>query len=629
MMPTSLRLALCGAAAALLLSAAPAAAQRALHWAALDVTAHLDAGGRLRVSEVHTMVFTGDWNGGERVFNIRPRQSLVLDRLAREIDGTWRPLTEDTALDDVDEYAWADERTLRWRSRRVTDPPFAAAARRYEIRYELSGILLARDDGYLLDHDFAFPDRAGDIERYTLRLTFDEAWQPLSDVRERYAVDRLRPGDGFALTVPLRFTGAGVPSTLDTRRPPSVIAAVLVLLGGSLVTVAWLFRREQALGRFAPIPAPVDEAWLTAHVLKYPAEVVGAAWDEHVGPPEVVALIARLVGDGALTSDVDGKSMTLRLNVDRASLDGHARTLVDRLFFDGRSETSTAEVARHYRTTGFDPAAAIRSELEAAVEEVMPGAPGHKWQKPGRLLLILGGALLALEAFVDRIHPGIAAVLAGSAIVLAIAGWITGELFRRSIAWDQSKAALCLIPMGLAVVTAASALWFYIGTGAVETSVSVIAAIVALTLGVAAISVDAMRSRRPPSAVSFRKTLAAGRAFLEAALRGDGGTVRSEWYPWILAFGLGEQADAWSARRPAAVTDRHHPAGAASSSSSSPAWGGFGGGRSGGAGGGASWAAAATGMAARVVPPSSSGSGGSGGSSGGGSSSGGGGGGGW
>ena len=52
-----------------------ALAQRDLHWSALQVTASLDATGTLHVAEVHTMVFTGDWNGGERTFNIRPRQN--------------------------------------------------------------------------------------------------------------------------------------------------------------------------------------------------------------------------------------------------------------------------------------------------------------------------------------------------------------------------------------------------------------------------------------------------------------------------------------------------------------------------------------------------------------------------
>src|SRR5262245_66581654 len=59
------------------------AAERELHWDALDVDAHLDAAGVLDVTERHTMVFTGDWNGGERVFNIRGRQKLELIDLQR------------------------------------------------------------------------------------------------------------------------------------------------------------------------------------------------------------------------------------------------------------------------------------------------------------------------------------------------------------------------------------------------------------------------------------------------------------------------------------------------------------------------------------------------------------------
>src|SRR4030095_15607173 len=59
------------------------AAERELHWDALDVEAHLLADGVLDVIERHTMVFTGEWNGGERVFNVRPRQKLEFLGLQR------------------------------------------------------------------------------------------------------------------------------------------------------------------------------------------------------------------------------------------------------------------------------------------------------------------------------------------------------------------------------------------------------------------------------------------------------------------------------------------------------------------------------------------------------------------
>ena len=127
------------------------------------------------------------------------------------------------------------------------------------------------------------------------------------------------------------------------------------------------------MGRFVPVTTDqIDERWIAEHILKYPAEVVGAAWDDSIGTPEVVALIARLVRRGQ-ARERGGRpgaktSMTLRLKVDRSALEGHERTLVDALFFDGRTESSTEDVRAHYSDQGFNPVEAIRSELDARVQ---------------------------------------------------------------------------------------------------------------------------------------------------------------------------------------------------------------------------------------------------------------------
>lgn len=73
-------------------------AQRELSWDELAVTARLDADGVLDVAERHTMVFTGDWNGGERVFNIRPQQNLSSVRVSRLEGGGTRYLSENSGL---------------------------------------------------------------------------------------------------------------------------------------------------------------------------------------------------------------------------------------------------------------------------------------------------------------------------------------------------------------------------------------------------------------------------------------------------------------------------------------------------------------------------------------------------
>src|SRR6476661_8136386 len=69
--------------AALLLAGAARAQEKSLRWAEFAVRARLDAEGVLHVEERQAMAFTGDWNGGERRFNLRLGQHLDLQRLAR------------------------------------------------------------------------------------------------------------------------------------------------------------------------------------------------------------------------------------------------------------------------------------------------------------------------------------------------------------------------------------------------------------------------------------------------------------------------------------------------------------------------------------------------------------------
>ena len=619
---------------ALLCLPGPVLAQRELHWDSVEVDATLDASGTLRVAEIQTMVFTGDWNGGERIFDIRPRQKLTLIGISRWYPDGWRDLTADSSLDTVDDYAWTDGQTLRWRSRDAGDPPFTNTTIRYLLRYEMSGILVKEDSGYLLNHDFVFAEREGDISRFALRLTLDPSWQPGSTVPGSYTAERLEPGRGFIVRLPLQYSGQTVPSAIETHRPRWVMTAVGFLLLALGLGLAALFVREERIGRFAPLATNIDEAWLREHVLRYPAEVVGAAWDEGVSTPEVVALIARMVSEGKLESTVGkGDSMTLELKVDRQSLDGHERTLVDRLFFGGRTQTSTKQVRQHYKSKGFNPANEIKKGVQTAVASLMPDGPHPPRLRAVIQMLFLGGlALLAADFYVVRIELGSAILIAaGSALLIGFA-WGTGRAFRSQIHWGHRAAWACLSPTLVAFATAVVFLRYRVGPGVIEASDFLVAAVVAFALAVLLTSIDAMMSRQHLAAVAFRKRLAAGRAFFIAELEKDAPALRDEWLPWILAFGLAKRMDDWSARQPAAESSRTRSSASTSSSSpasSSPSWTGFSGGRSGGAGGGAAWVTAASGMAAPVSTPGSSGSGGGSSSSSSSSSSGGGGGGGW
>ena len=619
-----------------------ALAQRALHWDSVDVTAHLDAEGRLLVTETQTIVFSGDWNGGERRFNIRPRQELFFINLDRAEGDGWKPMVRDSSLDDVDDYAFTDDTTLRWRSRLPTDPPFANTRIKFALLYQLSNIVLKDGDEYTLDHDFLFPDRDGVINQASVTLTFDPEWQPLTSVRSRYTAEQLRPGQGLVLTIPLRYTGAGVPLALDTNLPRGIILALWSLLVVPVVVVAWVFAREQWYGRFAPLHTQVDETWMREHIVNHPAEVVAAAWDNRIESAEVVALIARLVAEGKLKSDAKEKAMSLQLNVDRDTLGGYERALIDGLFFDSRTNTSTALVKQHYRKTGFDPADVIRAGLKARMAAVLP--PGRMpWTVPllATLLYCGGAALLAREWFAGRFVSNAAPLFVLGVLPLLLLARREGLRFHANVQWGPEKALSSLLPAVPAIVVAALYLWRWADSGVIPASDGLAAGVVMIGLSVLFAGAGAMKSTQHRAALAFRKILASGREFFIAELAKPRPVLRDEWFPWILAFGLGKQMDDWSALRASSQSttgsigrSRSSTSfGSGESASSSGTWTGFAGGRAGGGGGGAAWASAASGLAAPIAPPSSSSSGGgsrsSSSSSSNGGSSGGGGGGGW
>ena len=632
-----------------LLAASPAAA-RELYWKSLEVGATLDAEGVLHVVERQHMVFTGDWNGGERRFDLRPGQEVELRRMTR-IDpetGARREVREGS-LDDLDRYAWFSDRVLRWRSRLPGDPPFVRTEIVYDVAYSLYGALVKTGGRYVLSHDFAFADRPGDIEVVVVTLRIDPAWRVDGPREQTFRGGRLPPGRGYVVRTELEWSGAGEPAL--QRTSPRQARLLLALAGVPLLLVVLLLASEWSRGRFAPLTpqAAAQKGWLEQNLLLHPAELIGAVWDRGVGSEEVAATIARLAAEGKLETRVDGaEELHMKLKVDRATLGGHERALVDGFFFDGRAETSTSDVKRHYKAKGFNPTSLIQPTLEAQAKELVGPAAHRRWLPlwlptlvafVWAMYLFWTAAPATAEGRLPRFLGIGIPMLVLSGIASALAASWRGRIDRGP--WAVLR---FLIPAGLMLLFAGA-----VATGfrdvpilyrAFASGLSFEVRLGATLLALALFNsmINQARSRERAQGIALRKRLASARRYFELELDRPQPALRDEWFPYVLAFGLDKDAQDWFKAHGAQSSGRSSTAWSGSTSTSSSSggssssaptgWSG-GGGAFGGAGATATWALAASSLAAGVAAPSSSGSSSGGGGGGGGSSSGGGGGGGW
>lgn len=620
------------------------AAQRTLSWPEISVRAHIDADGRMAVQEMQSILFSGDWNGGERGFDVRTGQRLRLEGMDRlDPETSSRIEMERGDLERVHQFDMLEGNRVRWRAREVSDPPFDNDLRSWILRYSLWPVLEPEDDrSYQFSHDFLFSDRTGEVSSFRLVLTWDPVWEaPVDSIVE--VATALAPGRGYAVRQTFRYVAAGTPSDVPHPAPTWVrVLAGLVALSTLPLT---LFRLRQRSGEMDAVAAPIsldqiDAPWLEHNLLTLKPEVAGAAWDRSVGSAEVAALLARLVAEGKLSSRVDesGKDPVLHLKreADWEAFAKHERSLLEGLFFDGGRETDTESIREQYKSSGFKPAERIRENVLQSVDR-LPGAGRIKrrWGRP--LLLMLAGALLATIGARGTGGWQIGAFAAvGIAVITAFSAGFAAALSKRVV--QRTGPA-----MGLIIAQAIGAAWLLlIAAGMIDGAMPYLTAgtslLVGLSIMLGASSWLAYRVSAPtdtPERLAFRRKLAAAREYFEEQLKAAEPQLDDAWFPWMLGFGLGGHVDRWFREFSAAGNDRPGAvfvptSGGASGGRSSGGWTGggpqFGGGGGfGGGGAGGAWGLAASGMASGVAPPNSSSSGGGGG----GSSSGGGSGGGW
>jgi uncharacterized membrane protein YgcG len=619
-------------ASALAIAAVPAlaaAAARSLHWNLLDVDARLDAAGDLHVVELQEMVFSGDWNGGERTFRVGRGQRLRLERVLRVgADGEARPL-EEGSLDAIDRYAWAGQDTLRWRSRLPSDPPFDSTTITYVLQYTVSGVVVAGDEGgFRLAHDFAFSDRPGAIREVRARLALDPSWQTSAPLALHRA--DLPPGEGAVLDVPLTWGGAGaapVPAPATAAALPASLRGPLLaaMLAALALAAAWVWRHGRRRGFFEPLPeGEVDEAFLRRHVLAHPPEVVGAAWDERIGAPEVSAVLARLAAEGKLSGRLERRALRkgvlhLELLVGRETLGGYDRTLVDALFFDGNAVDSE-RLREQYRKSGFDPSGLVSQDVRAKARALAPAGTrgGRLWWLGGAALLAALSAAIRLSALARGVdlEGMVPPALVGPLLFLVATGFAAS--FSHAVAGRALRAAGIVAPLLLWMGWLGRLAWGgHASPAAVLSHALLWGATVLFVAGLA-------RTPLPAAALATRRRLEAARRWFVRELARPVPALADEWIPYLVALGLGGDLDRWLRVHGAAATAGALARTGTGSGSGAARWTG-GGGRFSGGGASGTWAALGS-FSAGVSAPSS---GGSRGGSSGGSRSGGGGGGGW
>ncbi|HEY2091614.1 MAG TPA: DUF2207 domain-containing protein [Thermoanaerobaculia bacterium] len=620
---------------ATLLIAATAQA-KSLYWPSIHVDAHLDGDGRMHVVETQTFMFDGDWNGGERAFEVYGNQSLDFEKLTRvDRDGSETTLIM-APLDKVDRYQILPGPKVRWRSRLTTDPPFRNTMLTYRLRYTLSGIVRRVNQHYVLSHDFAFPNRLPGqvIQNFSVHFTIDPIWSGAHTPFDGRATN-LTPGRGYVVNASLEYHGSRAPVAVPYGASSAVAwqFAILLIIGVGVLIFGFV-AGERARGRFVFTPyEEIDEQWLRDNVLRYKPEIVGAAFDNKIGAPEVAGILAALAKEKKIATRVEQRRMKrpllhMTLLVPLEEIEGYRRTLLKRLFFKG-NETDTDSIRKHYEHTGFEPAALIEKGIEGELsgwskwtEKCTP----FDW-KLDVTLLIVG---IILFSFLGR--GGNDGALTGECIFFGVIALVGGLI----AAHLNSRAVTSITPrfilVGAFMVPLLFATFRYITAApdlAIHTHELVLAAF--WSLAVVKIILDKLRIDESSERIATRMRFESARRYFRDQLATPNPKIHDDWFPYLMAFGLGSNCDSWFRTHgcpasPATSSFGSSSGSSGSSESAASAWSG-GGGAFGGAGASASWAVAAGGIASGVASPSSGGSGGGGG--GGGSSSGGGGGGGW
>jgi uncharacterized membrane protein YgcG len=235
-------------------------------------------------------------------------------------------------------------------------------------------------------------------------------------------------------------------------------------------------------------------------------------------------------------------------------------------------------------------------------------------------LLTAAGLALIGVACLSGVYEIITGLVGGALVLIC---YVPSRILAG--AWQRRlvKQGAHFVPLIIPLVIMAGVIGWLLVSGALLLNPLVLAGLAVLCIAAFNSALNFAKSQEGPEQIRFRQRLAAAREYFREQLMNAQPALRDAWYPYLIAYGLGNSVDKWfksygsriSASSPVGSIGR------SSGISSSTSWTG-GGGAFGGAGATGSWAAVAGTMAAGVATSGSRSGGGGGGSSGGGSAGG-------
>lgn len=308
------------------------AAERSLYWDAIQTDIYLNEDSSFNVIERLEYVFNGEWNGGFRSISFKGLDNISAVELWEDklqyIEGS------------LDKYHFTAGKNngrmeIKWRSRKVDEPPYQNARKTFVLKYRVDGAL-----NYLDGHDelywkAIFEEREGvvkqaravihlpqDVDNSKLKVTLftgaqGAAWKVQDNRTIVFSANNLPPGELFEVQVKFpvgvverRFS---LNKFINRRASPFV---VFMFPAAAFLIMLYLFLKY---GRDYDIKDVKNE--LSQKPSDLPPALAGTLIDERADLKEILATLVDLARRGHVQmtelteSDFELKLLKLPLNL--------------------------------------------------------------------------------------------------------------------------------------------------------------------------------------------------------------------------------------------------------------------------------------------------------------------------